>query len=161
MGIFIILKCGGSLVKEVTERVCRQEFLVWFDQEKDHKILFLRYLFWFAGLVILVTYLTSWNSIAKLWNWHIRSDLQNHISQACNSNVEEEIYNNNLTVWRPYRFSFMSTCKLEQKGFGAEYHRNSQLTYTQSDWSFWSLLNYPRQRAKHSLSKLWILNIFG
>jgi len=53
----------------------------------DKKIIKLLYISLFVGLVVLaylVTYLTTRNS-SKLWNWHIRSDLQNHIVKACNS----------------------------------------------------------------------------
>jgi len=39
---------------------------------------------WAFVLAYLVTYLTTRNS-SKLWNWHIRSDLQNHVVKACNS----------------------------------------------------------------------------
>jgi len=85
--------------ERIMERVrnLRQEFLVWFNRREDHKALFFRYLFWLAGLVILVTYLTTAETHSlKLWNWHIRSDFQNHIFKHVVQNFEEEIYNNNL-----------------------------------------------------------------
>jgi len=38
MGVFIIIKCGGSVVKEcMREWNLQPEFLVWFDRREDHK----------------------------------------------------------------------------------------------------------------------------
>jgi len=44
-----------------------------------------------------VTYLTNKNSL-KLWNWHIQSDIQNHLLKHVIQNLEEEIYYNNYLM---------------------------------------------------------------
>jgi len=64
-------------------------------------------------------------------------------------NLEEEICNDNLISLKSLQ-SFMSTCKWEETEGGAEYHRNSQIPYTQSDWQFWSW--FPRSRAGYRIT---------
>jgi len=85
--LFIILKCGGSLVKEwasgesVEFAIGTSCVVLWTRRSQSSCI---SLLVWLAVLAYLVTYLTTRNSL-ELWNWHVQSDLQNHIVKACNS----------------------------------------------------------------------------
>ena len=110
MGIlFIVLKCGGSLVKEwasgdsVAFAIGRTSCVVLWTRRSQSSCISL--FVWLAAVDCLLTYITTRNSL-KLWNRHIRSDLQNHIVKVCNSKFQRrnpqqkpDEFENPIDVW--------------------------------------------------------------
>ena len=102
--------------------------------------------------------LTTRNSL-KLWNWHIRNDLQNHFVKACNSNFRRNLqqqpdeFENPTDVWPCPRIS------------GSKQNLEQSIIETASSYIHSLIDNFeacfPKQQGTELKSKLWMSSLFS
>ena len=105
-----------------------------------------------------MTYLTTRNSL-KLRNWHIRSDIQNHIVKACNSKFRRNLQQ------KPVEFENRIVVRSCPRVSGKKLNLEQSIIETASSHIHSLIDNFeayiPKQQATKLQSKLWILSLFG
>jgi len=120
---------------------------------------FISLIVWLAVVAYSVTYLTTRNSL-KLWNWHIRSNLQNHTVKECNSKFRRR----NLHQ-TPNEFENPVDVPSCPHVSGKKQNLEQSIIETASP-HLHSLIDnfeayFPKQQATELQTKLRILSLFG